>query len=492
MHIARTVQLLMFCLLAINLIAAPVRANDLPDLGDSSATLISAEEDKRLGDAFMRSMRQYANIIEDPELNTYINSVGYRLLAAADSSQPFHFFIVDDPAINAFAGPGGHIGIHSGLILAAENEGELAAVMAHEIAHVTQHHLARAVQKASNAQIQTIAAIMAALLLGAPPDVTLATMATATAGNLQQQLNFTRAHEKEADRVGVDTMARAGYDPHYMPEFFGRLQEAYRYMDNSLPELLRTHPVTPNRIADSQNRADQYSKIQDKASGNFALIKAKLYSLSSDDQSYRRQTLAKRYESKQGLTEAEQYEYARFQLQRHQLAMAATLSKMLIDAAPENIHYIALRAEVLQQQGQTPQAQQLLTRALTLFPNDAELTLLYADTLIELGQPEQASDLLGELIRQSETFLQPMYYRALAKAEFAADDSSHAYQALAEYYFITGNTRTAIEQLRSAIDATADDNHYQQAKLAARLAELEEQALIEQQMQRDKNHLLPN
>ncbi len=201
-----------------------IYASELPDLGDSSATLLSAEEDKRLGQAFMRSMRQHADIIEDPELNAYINSVGYRLLSSANSNLPFHFFIVNDPAVNAFAGPGGHIGLHSGLILTAKSEGELASVMAHEIAHVTQRHLARAFQKSSNVQMQTMAAIIAALLLGVPADLTMATFIAAAAGNIQQQLNFTRAHEREADRVGIDILAKSDYDPRYMPAFFSRMQ----------------------------------------------------------------------------------------------------------------------------------------------------------------------------------------------------------------------------------------------------------------------------
>ena len=143
-------------------------ASELPDMGDPSSTILSSEDDYRLGQAFMRSLRQNVEIIEDPELNAYINSLGYRLLSSTGSDLPFNFFIVNDPSINAFAGPGGHIGIHSGLILAAETEGELAAVMAHEIAHVTQRHLARAFQKASNVQLQTAAAIIAAIILGSP------------------------------------------------------------------------------------------------------------------------------------------------------------------------------------------------------------------------------------------------------------------------------------------------------------------------------------
>lgn len=480
---------LMLAMAALLLPASVTQASELPDLGDPSATILSAEEDKRLGQAFMRNMRQHAVIIDDPEINAYINSVGYRLLSSAETDLPFHFFIVDAPSINAFAGPGGHIGLHSGLILAAHNEGELAAVMAHEISHVTQRHLARAFQKATDAQIHTIAAVLAALLLGVPPDVTLATVVTATAGNIQQQLNFTRAHEREADRVGVDVLANSGYDPRYMPAFFGRLQEAYRYMENGIPELLRTHPVTPNRIADSQNRAERYPAIPDQDSGHFALIKAKLQSLQQQDNGRYRMKDLKAQQETNSLSAAERYEYARFQLAHNHLDSAAKLSQILIKESPENIHYIVLQVEVRIQQKQYQAARQQLSEALLLFPANPKLTLLYADMLTQLDEAPKAAKLLRELIRQSSDFMQPLYYQELAKAEFAAEQHDRAYHALAEYYYITGNARSAVEQMQSALDAVKPDDDYQYEKLEARLAELKAEALIEKQLYEQRQQI---
>lgn len=465
-----------------------VHASDLPELGDPSATLLSAEEDKRLGQAFMRSMRQHADIIEDPELNAYINSIGYRLLSSANSDLPFHFFIVNDPSINAFAGPGGHIGLHSGLILTAKSEGELASVMAHEIAHVTQRHLVRAFQKASNVQMQTMAAILAAILLGMPVDLTMATLITASAGNIQQQLNFTRTHEREADRVGIDILAKSSYDPRYMPTFFSRMQESYRYMENGLPELLRTHPVTPNRIADSQNRAEQYPRLADKDSGNFALIKAKLQSIQPKNSNYRLKALELRLKNEQTLSETEQYEYARFQLQQRNISKAANISKALLNRSPENIHYIVLQAEIEFEQAHFKPLQQRLHKALLLFPKHPQLTLLYANTLIQLEKPGQAAKKLRALIHQHEDFLQPLYYQELAKAEFANKQAARAYQAMADYYFMIGQTLTAIEQLQSALKATNATDKYQQERINARLEILKQEALIEKQLFGESNN----
>lgn len=462
--------------------SATAQMSHLPELGDPSATILSPQEDYRLGQAFMRNLRQNVDIIEDPELNAYINSLGYRLLAAAGTDLPFHFFIVDAPSINAFAGPGGHIGIHSGLILAAQSEGELAAVMAHEIAHVTQRHLARAFQKASASQLQTAAAIIAAILLGSP-QLSSAMIATAAAGSIQQQLNFTRAHEQEADRVGIDILVNSGFDPYHMPAFFGRLQEAYRYMESNLPELLRTHPVTPSRIADSQNRAGQYPDITQRQSDSFPFIQARLRAMADQEHRYRLKELEARLSQSDALSAAEQYEYALFQLQLGNLEQADTFSRALLQKTPESEQFIALRAHVELEQGEHQAALQRLQKALKLFPLHPQLTVLYARALIQADRPRQAADALRELIQKPQQFVLPSYYQLLAKAESAADRQSNAYMALADYYQMIGQLRTAIEQLENALSHTAADNSFQTERIKAQLTLLKRQALAQQETQ---------
>lgn len=456
-----------------------LNASELPDMGDPSSTVLSPYDDYMLGQAFMRNLRMHVEIIEDPELNAYINSLGYRLLSAAGSNLQFNFFIVNDPSINAFAGPGGHIGIHSGLILSAETEGELASVMAHEIAHVTQRHLARAFQKASASQLQTAAAILAAILIGSP-ELSTAMIATATAGNIQQQLNFTRSHEKEADRVGIDILVNSGYDPHNMPGFFSRLQEAYRYMDNSnVPELLRTHPVTPNRIADSQNRADQFPKMKDHASPNFTYIQAKLQSMDESKHAYRMKEIeAKRTQSK-SLSSVDQYEYALINIQHGNLDIAEKYSQALLAESAESIEFIALQAQIEIEKGDSSAAIQRLQKALLLFPNHPQLSVLYAKALLESGKARQAADSMRELIQQQQQFVLPSYYQLLAKTEFAAGRQGHAYVALADYYFMIGLTRMAINHLETALKLSENDSDFQIERIKAQLAMLKQVALAE-------------
>jgi predicted Zn-dependent protease len=466
-------------LLASILTPARLPASELPDLGDPSGAVLSPQEDYRLGQAFMRNLRQNVKIIEDPELNAYINSLGYRLLAAANTDQPFDFFIVDDPNINAFAGPGGHIGIHSGLILAAKSEGELAAVMAHEIAHVTQHHLARAFEKASSTQLQTAAAILAAILLGSP-ELSTAMITTAAAGNIQQQLNFTRSNEREADRVGIDILANSGFDPHDMPDFFERLEEAYRYMQSNLPELLRTHPVTPNRIADSENRADQYAGAKDQTSDSFPYIQAKLRALDEQEHRNRLKEIEAKLADSQSLSDVERYEYALFQLQLGNLDKALTESTALLKKSPEAVQFIALQASIELAMGRHEAALAGLQKALLLFPHHPQLSVLYARALLQAGKPEQAADTMRELIQKPNQFILSSYYQLLAKAESAAGHQSNAYMALANYYYMIGQTRTAIDQLETALDHSAGESDFQTERIKAQLAILKRSALEEQ------------
>lgn len=469
--------LLAACLLGALLTPTQLPASELPNLGDPSATALSPQEDYRLGQAFMRNLRQNVDIIDDPEINSYINSLGYRLLAAAGTDLPFHFFVIDDPTINAFAGPGGHIGIHSGLILAAESEGELAAVVAHEIAHVTQRHLARAFQKASASQLQTAAAIIAAILLGSP-QLTTAMITTAAAGSIQQQLNFTRSHEREADRVGMDILVNSGFDPDNMPAFFQRLQEAYRYMESSLPELLRTHPVTPNRIADSQNRANQYPKRGEQLSDSFPFIQAKLRAGKPQQHQQRLKELEAKQAQSQTLSPAERYEYALFQLRRGDLEQAQGLSQALLSEAPEADEFIALQAQIEMERGQYAEARQRLQQALRLYPHDPQLSVLYADALLQTDTPKLAADTLRDLIQHSRQFTLPSYYRLLAKAESAAGRQASAYMAMADYYHLIGQTRTAIDQLETALQHS--DNAFHTERIKAQLAILKRAALAEQ------------
>jgi len=265
-------------LLAIALAVQPAIAADLPDLGEVSRQYFSDQEEQTLGRAIMRDVYADPRYLDDPEIESYLNQLGYKLVSVSTRNQrEFTFFVVNDPSINAFAMPGGNIGVHTGLLLAAQSESELAGVVAHEIAHVTQDHIARMVASQSQSYWPTMAALALALLASrSNPNVAGAAIATTQAYSIQNQLNYSRDYEREADRLGYDMLNRSGYDVRGMSGFFSRLQRANRFYDTSAPAYLRTHPLTTDRIADMESRSETapYQQVEDSL--DFQLVRARL------------------------------------------------------------------------------------------------------------------------------------------------------------------------------------------------------------------------
>src|SRR5512143_1056760 len=265
-------------LLALMLAIQPVMAADLPDLGEVSRQYFSDQEEQTLGRTIMRDVYTDPRYLDDPEIENYLNQLGYKLVSVSSRNQrTFTFFVLDDPTINAFALPGGNIGVHTGLLLAAQSESELASVIAHEISHVTQNHMARMAAAQSQSYWPTMAALALALLAArSNPNVASAAIASTQAYSIQNRLNYSRDYEREADRLGYEMLTRAGFDPRAMSEFFERLQRANRFYDTSAPAYLRTHPLTSDRIADMEARAESapYHQVQDSL--DFQLVRARL------------------------------------------------------------------------------------------------------------------------------------------------------------------------------------------------------------------------
>jgi predicted Zn-dependent protease len=234
-------------LLALMTLAMPAAIGQgLPDLGDVSQSDFSPVQERRMGDSIMREIRSDRSYSDDAEAVDYLNTLGYRLVSASpDTRQDFDFFLILDPQVNAFALPGGFIGVNSGLILAAQSESELAGVMSHEIAHVTQRHIARMLSAQKQAQLISLAGLALAILAArANSDLAQAALVGSQANYIQTALNFTRDNEREADRVGFQILERAGFDPHGIPLFFERLQRSTRFHEGGAPSYLRTHPLT--------------------------------------------------------------------------------------------------------------------------------------------------------------------------------------------------------------------------------------------------------
>jgi predicted Zn-dependent protease len=451
----------------------PCAALELPDMGASASSVLSPADEKRLGEGFMRQLRNGVDIVDDLEVSSYLNALGHQIAAYSDNpEQRFYFFVVNENSINAFAVPGGFVGVHSGLFLHTQNENELASVLAHEIAHVTQHHIARTMEASNNFSLPTMAAIIAGAIAGMKnPQVAQAAIAAVTAGNIQMQINFTRAHEEEADRVGMKMLADSGFDPRSMPIFFERLQASNRFYEGGLPEFLRTHPVTTDRVAEARDRAEQYPKKLLSDSPLYQLARAKLLFLSESDKGKLAKNLQRALqESRYRDERAVRYAIALCLLATRDYKGVQPHLDWLVKHDTDRVAYRSLQARLAAAQNQPAQALQLYSKALQSYPNDPQLTLEYAELLLQQHQAATAKPLLLELHLRNY----PEYHRLLALVQRQVGDIVDSYFSMAEFYYVSGRTALALEQIKQARQLKGLD-FYQASRIEARHHELQQE-----------------
>jgi len=446
----------------------------LPEMGDSAGQLISPRDEQQIGQAFFWRLQQSSPLIEDPELTSYIQTLGYRLAANSDEpSLAYTFFMVPDPSVNAFAAPGGFIGVHSGLMLTADTEGELASVMAHEIAHITQRHILRSFERSKRLTIPMTAAMIGAALLGAAdPRAGSAAMMAVQAGGVQMQLDYSRVHESEADNLGMQTLVRAGFEPESMPSFFEKLQKASRfYGGGSVPEFLRTHPVTVSRIADARGRAVNYKvtpRLGDES--QFYLMKEKLRVMTSSNMT----ELLAHYNAAMADSaqnnDAIRYGYALALLKSGQHTLAREALQPLLDKDHDKLAYQLALAQIEMKVGRVKAALAIYEDNQSLYPDDLALSLEQVTALLQVGRPHDAAKLLQTQLDLGEPSGQ--LYRLMAKAKGDMGQKSQAHSWLAEYYYESGQVKAAADQLRLAAEAAGSDE-YQRAKIASRLREVQ-------------------
>lgn len=451
--------------------AAGAFAEGLPDLGEVAQSALTPLQERRLGESIMREIRADRSFFDDAEATDYINSLGYRLASVSpDARQSFEFFLIQDGQINAFALPGGFVGVNTGLILTAQNESELASVIAHEIAHVTQRHIARMVAQQQQSQLTTLAGLALAILASRyDSQLGQAAFAATQAGAIQSQLNFTRDNEREADRVGLQILQQAGFDVRAMPVFFERMQRAYRVYETSAPAYLRTHPLEYQRIADMQDRVQAMPYRQVLDSLEFQLIRAKLratvgnpreavgfFEESLTERKYASEA-ASRYGLAASLTRTKDYARAEREL--------AALRK-LVTASPI-VETLAAQLKIAA--GQTAAALAHYREALKRYPNYRALVYDYASALLENRQPEQALKLVEERLQFATG--DHRLYLLQARSYAALDKRLLQHKAQAEAYVRMGNVSAAVEQLQIALKS-GDGDFYQLSSVEARLREL--------------------
>lgn len=445
---------------------AKSNGNDLPDLGTSALTVLSVEKEKKLGYLIYNELRGQAAVIHDPLISEYINGLGNRLVAhSEDVKFPFTFFSLNNPSINAFAFYGGHIGIHTGLVSAADSESQLASVLAHEIAHVTQRHLARRQEASSKQGPLTLGGIIGSILLAAiSPQAMMASMMATTAGAQQMGINHTRQNEREADNIGMNILSNAGYDPYASAEFFSKLVEQSRYK-SKMPQFLLTHPLPDSRVTDARLRAQQFEKKFYADSLEFLLIKTRIRARFEESQHKEERFRSDVEKLKGNKLFAAQYGLALTLLDNGELKEAEQLLRKLWQQSPNNLYVLDGLSDLYIAKKLPEQAFPMLQQAFQYRPNNAVVTLNYANVAINAKQYDKAIQLLSYyLLEKPNDFLATQLLRDAYKQ---SKNMAKYHATSAEYFALASNYQAAIKAVDRALNHLTTEDKAEISRLEA-------------------------
>ncbi|UXI66940.1 M48 family metalloprotease [Tahibacter amnicola] len=504
-------------LLAFGSTVASSRENGvrLPDIGSSAAEILSPQQERAYGASMLHELRSMDLVLDDPLLSSYINDLGFRLVAHSDKpDHGYTFFVVRDGAINAFAAPGGFIGVNAGLITTATTESEVAAVLAHEIAHVTQNHLLRAFEDSQKTSLPIALAILGALIAsqGSSGDAAQAAIVTGTSLMQQRQINFTRKDEIEADRVGIQTLARSQFDPDAMASFFARMERTLRPGGGGhIPDLLRTHPVNTDRISDAKARAASMAseeiaavatprlsglpslngpadddtltplapgpkrRAADAAERHayFLILRERARVLASDQPTALAAYYATNRKDQADFdTVANRYGHALALLRAGQPGEARAILTGLVAGHSSVLPFQLALAQAEARTGDRTDALNRYERLLANSPDNATINLSFAQTLIEDGKvasARRAQDLLRPMM--AEEIDDPEIYRVFARASELSGDKIRAAEAYADVALLNGRLEDALNQLK-ALSTRRDLDYYQRSRIEARITEV--------------------
>ncbi|KJV50440.1 hypothetical protein VH86_00965 [Pantoea sp. BL1] len=455
--------------------ALSVRADvsdNLPDMGTTAGSTLSINQELQIGDFYVRQLRASAPLINDPLLNQYINELGQRLVAHANSVRtPFHFFLIQNDELNAFAFFGGNVVLHSSLFRYTDNESQLASVMAHEISHVTQRHLARAMEEQKrNAPLTWVGALGSILLAIASPQVGMAALTGTLAGTQQGMISFTQANEQEADRIGIQVLQRAGFDPQAMPSFLQKLADQSRFSSKP-PEILLTHPLPDSRLADARNRANQMRPVVVQSSEGFYMAKVRSLGMYATGRNQLTDDLLNEYAKGNSREQmASQYGKAVQFLQAKSFDSAKKIISPMLAKQPDNVWLLDIMTDIDIGLNQPQQAINMLTSAKGSSTNPV-LQLNLANAYVEAKQPANATRILNRY-----TFAHPDDVNAwdlLAQASAAQGLRDEELSARAEGLALNGQLDQAITTLSSA-SAQVPLGSLKQARYDARIDQFRE------------------
>ncbi|CAG4885262.1 putative Beta-barrel assembly-enhancing protease [Georgfuchsia toluolica] len=463
---------LLYLLVLALVLPPPIFADGLPDLGESSQVELSPFAERSIGEAVMNDIRLHEpTYLDDPEIAAYLNELGHRLTAQTeDAHQEFEFFVLHDATVNAFAMPGGYIGVHSGLILLTQSESELASVLAHEISHITQHHLARQLRPQAQSQMLAMLSMAAALIAArSRPDLAQGALMAGQGAAIQTQLSYSRDFEREADRIGIRLLERAGFDIYAMETFFGRMEKNTRLYEANAQSYLMTHPLTSDRMADMANRIQAHPYHQVVDSPAYWLVRAKLTAMEGTPQEaitiFRTQINDRKFNSESAahyglalaLSRNKNYKGAEDEL------LAARRNKM---SSPM---FETLAADLKLKQNDPAAALAILQAAQAKYPQSRAVVYQLLDTQIRNGRLPQALQLSSREL-QSYT-ADPKLYEFQARTYAGMGKVMLEHRAQAEAYALYGQNVAAIEQLLLAQKAP-DGDFYERSQVDARLRAL--------------------
>ena len=454
-----------------------VTANNLPELGDYSSSKISESDEIFIGRQILFQVNQSDSIIRDIEISDYLDSLGKRLInASTDPAKKIEFFIVSDPSINAFAMLGGVIGVHSGLFLASNTESELASVISHEIAHINQKHISRFLLQQERTSYQSTFIMAVALLLArSNPQLASTAMAGASAGSVQGALDFTRENEKEADRVGIQTLNNAGFDVRGARDFFTTLKQANQFSGGAAPAFLQTHPITSNRINDIEDRLKDFPYKQRVDNQTFHYVKGKLKAL-LDNREDTKNILEENIKNKIYINEGgERFALAYIYLIDNEFIKSYEQMQWLFDNEQSNPMLSQLYINYLIKTNKVTEAKKIYEQNLNFFPSNRSFIYGLADLYLETQDSEKAIKLLKE---NEQKFSQdPILYKLFAKGYANQGKKLLQYENLAEAAYYNFNLQEAIIRMDLAIKAN-DGDFYQKSRVESRLKQFQKEQQI--------------
>jgi predicted Zn-dependent protease len=454
----------------------------LPELGDSASSLFSLEKEHQLGTAWLRAFRSQVRTVEDPLLQDYLEDLIYRLATYSElKDRRLNVVIVENRAINAFAVPGGVIGIHNGLMLHANTEAQLASVLAHELAHLSQRHFARSVEAQQNNSLPNMAGILAGLILAATVggDAGIAAITATQAASLQSQLRYSRLHEREADRAGMQTMVKAEMNPAASAAMFREMLKASRYSGTRPPEFLLTHPVTESRISDSLNRARQYPRKVYVDNLEYQLMRTRVELHFADNSKEAVEIFRARLKATSHYPDADRYGLVISLISNNDLEEAEQQLKPLLDNSPHQLNYIIAQADIDIAAGKLQTAIDNLNQALKVSPGNHPLVMTLADAYLKANQAHRAATILNQHTRRKPN--DPLVWYTLAEAQGLAGNIVGVHRARAEYFLLNGVLDRAQKQLSYALPLLKGD-HITTTKVNERIRQI-------QQMKRELERL---